>query len=226
METILETRDVRKEFVRPERTIEVLRGIDMKIPKGKFVALTGKSGCGKTTLLQLLGVLDNPSSGSILYKGKALSRLGVMKRSAFRLNEIGFIFQSYQLLPELSSLENVVLAGQLSGKSMSMVRERARTLLEDVKMTHRTNHRPAELSGGEQQRIAIARSLMNDPEVILADEPTGNLDANSAESIYQLIKTLNSELGTGFVVVTHDQHLANKLDRQLLMVSGILQGQD
>jgi lipoprotein-releasing system ATP-binding protein len=163
METILETRDVRKEFVRPERTIEVLRGIDMKIPRGKFVALTGKSGCGKTTLLQLLGVLDNPSSGSILYKGKALSRLGVMKRSAFRLNEIGFIFQSYQLLPELSSLENVVLAGQLSGKSMSVVRERARTLLEDVKMTHRTNHRPAELSGGEQQRIAIARSLMNDP---------------------------------------------------------------
>ena len=212
MATLIETRNVCKDFKRPERTIEVLKDINLKIPEGKFVALTGQSGCGKTTLLQLLGLLDKPTSGDIFFRGGNISELGIMDKAQFRLNQIGFIFQSYQLLPELSSLENIVLAGQLGKKRMSDVRSRAKSLLEVVHMDQRAKHRPQELSGGEQQRIAIARSLMNEPEVILADEPTGNLDPENSHGIMKLLQDLRDDHNKTVLMVTHNHKLAEYAD--------------
>ena len=202
----------------------VLHDVDLTINKGELLAIVGSSGSGKSTLLHLLGALDKPSTGSVLYHDQDIHQLNDKKQAAWRNQHLGFVYQFHHLLSEFSALENVAMPLLIAGLNIKQATQKATKMLKRVGLEHRIEHRPSELSGGERQRVAIARALINDPTLVLADEPTGNLDANSAESIYQLIKTLNSELGTAFVVVTHDQHLANKLDRQLLMVSGILQG--
>ena len=202
----------------------VLHDVDLTINKGELLAIVGSSGSGKSTLLHLLGALDKPSTGSVLYHDQDIHQLNDKKQAAWRNQHLGFVYQFHHLLSEFSALENVAMPLLIAGLNIKQATQKATKMLKRVGLEHRIEHRPSELSGGERQRVAIARALINDPTLVLADEPTGNLDANSAESIYQLIKTLNNELGTAFVVVTHDQHLANKLDRQLLMVSGILQG--
>lgn len=203
----------------------VLESVNLNIAEGELLAIVGSSGSGKSTLLHLLGALDKPSTGKVIYQDQDIHQLSDKKQASWRNQQLGFVYQFHHLLSEFSALENVAMPLLIAGLNIKVATEKATNMLQRVGLEHRIKHRPAELSGGERQRVAIARALINEPKLVLADEPTGNLDANSAESIYQLIKTLNNELGTAFVVVTHDQHLANKLDRQMLMVSGILQGQ-
>lgn len=201
----------------------VLQGVDLKVQEGELLAIVGSSGSGKSTLLHILGALDKPSDGKVLYQGQNIQQLSANKQAKWRNQCLGFVYQFHHLLSEFSALENVAMPLLIAGCKISVATEKAQTMLRRVGLEKRFEHRPSELSGGERQRVAIARALINDPQLVLADEPTGNLDAESAESVYQLIKTLNQELGTAFVVVTHDQQLANKLDRQEHMVSGILQ---
>ena len=215
-----------KFYIDGKLTNQVLENVNLTVNKGELLAIVGSSGSGKSTLLHLLGALDKPSKGSVLYQDEDIHQLNDKKQATWRNQHLGFVYQFHHLLSEFSALENVAMPLLISGLKIKEATKKATEMLQRVGLEHRIGHRPSELSGGERQRVAIARALINEPKLVLADEPTGNLDANSAESIYQLIKTLNSELGTAFVVVTHDQHLANKLDRQLLMVSGILQGQD
>lgn len=201
----------------------VLENVNLSVQEGELLAIVGSSGSGKSTLLHLLGALDKPSSGEVLYQNSNIHLLNDNKQANWRNQHLGFVYQFHHLLSEFSALENVAMPLLIAGVNIKVAQQKATDMLQRVGLDHRIQHRPSELSGGERQRVAIARALINEPKLVLADEPTGNLDATSAESIYQLIKTLNSELGTAFVVVTHDQYLANKLDRQLLMVSGILQ---
>ncbi|WP_284204463.1 lipoprotein-releasing ABC transporter ATP-binding protein LolD [Psychromonas marina] len=201
----------------------VLENVNLAVHEGELLAIVGSSGSGKSTLLHLLGALDKPSCGEVSYQNKNIHLLNDKKQANWRNQHLGFVYQFHHLLSEFSALENVAMPLLIAGVKIKTAQQKATQMLQRVGLEHRIEHRPSELSGGERQRVAIARALINEPKLVLADEPTGNLDATSAESIYQLIKTLNSELGTAFVVVTHDQHLANKLDRQLLMVSGILQ---
>lgn len=203
----------------------VLSGVDLTVNKGELLAIVGSSGSGKSTLLHLLGALDKPSEGEVFYQGKNIHKLGSNKQAKWRNQFLGFVYQFHHLLSEFNALENVAMPLLIAGVDIKIAREKATQMLARVGLENRVLHRPSELSGGERQRVAIARALINEPEIVLADEPTGNLDAKSAESVYQLIKTLSQELGTAFVVVTHDLQLANKLDRVEHMVSGILQGE-
>jgi len=202
----------------------VLQGVELTVKKSELLAIVGSSGSGKSTLLHLLGALDTPSSGEVFYQGQNINQLSAKKQAKWRNQRLGFVYQFHHLLSEFNALENVAMPLLIAGEKISVATEKATGMLTRVGLEKRLTHRPSELSGGERQRVAIARALINEPELVLADEPTGNLDAKSAESVYQLIKTLNSELGTAFVVVTHDQKLADKLDRQEHMVNGILQG--
>ena len=202
----------------------VLQGVELTVKKSELLAIVGSSGSGKSTLLHLLGALDTPSSGEVFYQGQNINQLSAKKQAKWRNQRLGFVYQFHHLLSEFNALENVAMPLLIAGEKISVATEKATAMLTRVGLEKRLTHRPSELSGGERQRVAIARALINEPELVLADEPTGNLDAKSAESVYQLIKTLNSELGTAFVVVTHDQTLADKLDRQEHMVNGILQG--
>ena len=222
MDAALEAIKLCKVYKRPERTIEVLKGVNLKVPDGKFVALSGQSGCGKTTLLHLLGALDKPTAGEIICFGQSVTEMGVFRQARFRLAEIGFVFQSYQLMPELSALENIMLAGQLGNLSGKESRERARHLLAQVGMSDRAEHRPAELSGGEQQRIAIARSLMNRPRIILADEPTGNLDPKNSRGILELLQELRQQEKKTILMVTHNRELTKAADITYVLENGVL----
>jgi len=201
----------------------VLEGVNLSVKKGELLAVVGTSGSGKSTLLHLLGALDNPTTGQVLFNGKNIHELSSKQQSKWRNQELGFVYQFHHLLSEFSALENVAMPLLIAGKPIKEAQQKATDLLDRVGLSKRIKHRPAELSGGERQRVAIARALINNPSLVLADEPTGNLDAKSAESVYQLLNELNTELGTAFIVVTHDQQLANKLDRQLYMSNGILQ---
>jgi len=203
----------------------VLDKVNLTVNEGELLAIVGSSGSGKSTLLHLLGALDKPSTGTVSYIEEDIHQLSDKQQATWRNQQLGFVYQFHHLLSEFSALENVAMPLLIAGMNIKQATLKATEMLLKVGLEHRIKHRPSELSGGERQRVAIARALINEPKLVLADEPTGNLDAASAESIYQLIKTLNNELGTAFVVVTHDQHLANKLDRQLLMISGVLQGQ-
>jgi len=205
--------------------LEVLKGVDLHIKKGEIVAIVGPSGAGKTTLLQLLGTLDKPSpntDATVSLNGKNITNLSDRNISSFRNNHIGFIFQFHQLLPEFTALENVCIPAFINKKSKKETEAKALELLEFLGLSHRLHHKPSELSGGEQQRVAVARALINNPEVIFADEPSGNLDTDAAKNLHELFFTLRDKFGQTFVIVTHNQALAAMADRKLVMKDGLI----
>ena len=213
---MIRTKEIRKSF----GTLEVLKGIDLLVERGEVVSIVGPSGAGKTTLLQILGTLSRPSSGEIEIDGEAVHALSDRQLSRFRNTKIGFVFQFHHLLPEFTALENVCIPGYIGGRDRREVEKRAAELLEMLGMEHRSSHKPAELSGGEQQRVALARALINSPAVLLADEPSGNLDTKNREEIHRLFFTLRDTLGQTVVIVTHDGQLAAMSDRKIEMVDG------
>jgi ABC-type lipoprotein export system ATPase subunit len=221
---LLVTRALRKSYVMGRRTLEVLRGIDLTVERGGFTALRGASGAGKSTLLHLLGGLDLPNAGEILFDGTDLRALAPRALAQWRNRRVGFIFQAYHLLPELSALENVMLPARLARVAPVEAARRAGALLERVGLGLRLEHRPYELSGGEQQRVAIARSLVNAPDLILADEPTGNLDSRTGEEIIQLLEALRAERGATLVMATHDARIAARARRVIELADGQLVG--
>jgi lipoprotein-releasing system ATP-binding protein len=203
--------------------VQVLKGLDLHIKKGEIVAIVGPSGAGKTTLLQILGTLDKPlkeQDFELSINSISLKNLSDKELSEFRNNHIGFIFQFHQLLPEFTALENVCIPAFIAKKSKKEAETRAKELLEFLGLSHRINHKPNELSGGEQQRVAVARALINNPSVILADEPSGNLDSESAKNLHELFFKLRDEFGQTFILVTHNEELANMADRKLTMIDG------
>lgn len=200
--------------------LPILKGIDLEVKKGEIVAIVGASGAGKTTLLQLLGTLDSPDSGEILLNGTNPFSLSSKELAAFRNQHIGFIFQFHQLLPEFTAIENCILPALIKGTPKKEAEDRAIELLELVGLTNRSVHKPAELSGGEQQRIAVCRALMNQPSILLADEPSGNLDSHNAVELHKLFFMLREKFNQTFVIVTHNDDLANQADRKLVMKDG------
>lgn len=204
--------------------LEVLKGVDLTIQQGEIVSIVGSSGAGKTTLLTLLGTLDRPSSGEVIIDNTEVSRLSDKKLAAFRNANIGFVFQFHQLLPEFTALENVCIPALIGKKSHKDTEKKAMALLERFNLRDRIQHKPSELSGGEQQRVAVARALINDPKVVFADEPSGNLDSVNARELHELFFQLRTELGQTFVIVTHNSDLAQMADRTLLMKDGRIVG--
>ncbi|MFK7742602.1 MAG: ABC transporter ATP-binding protein [Planctomycetota bacterium] len=226
MTPVLEAQAVHKSYRVGGRELSVLRGVDLSIQKGEKVALLGASGAGKSTLLHLLGLLDAPTSGQVLYNGQSVSELPVGERALLRHQQVGFVFQFYHLIPELTALQNVLLA-RMMGTSVfgywgqrKQARAAAENILEQVGLGDRMRHRPAELSGGERQRVAIARALLAEPRVVLADEPTGNLDSHTAEGVVELMFSIQQERGLAFLLVTHDEQLARRCDRIVRMKDG------
>ena len=213
---IIEAKGIRKSF----GTLEVLKGIDFCAEAHEIVAIMGASGAGKSTLLQILGTLSTPDSGSLLIDGEDVLKLRGDRLAAFRGRRVGFVFQSHHLLPEFSAVENVLIPALIAGVPMKEARARAVRLLGEVGLEERLDHKPAELSGGEQQRVAIARALVNDPAVLFADEPTGNLDSATKQEIHRLFFALRERLGQTIVIVTHDPELAGLCDRRLVMKDG------
>ncbi|MFW6066873.1 MAG: ABC transporter ATP-binding protein [Myxococcota bacterium] len=204
------------------REVPVLKGVDLVIDEGEMVCVVGPSGAGKSTLLHLLGTLDLPTSGRILYEGQDVTSLSSARLADFRNRRIGFVFQFHHLLPEFSALENVMMPGLIRGQGRKTLEERARAILDEVGLTHRTTHRPGELSGGEQQRVALARALVMEPRLILADEPTGNLDSKTSDAIHELFFDLNERRRTTFLIVTHSRDLAARMPRVVSMVDGVI----
>lgn len=203
--------------------LHVLKGVELEIKKGEVVSIVGASGAGKTTLLQILGTLDkasNKENPELTINGKSIVGLSEKELAKFRNEHLGFIFQFHQLLPEFTALENVCIPAFIKGTSKSESEKRAKELLDFLGLSHRYDHKPNELSGGEQQRVAVARALINNPELIFADEPSGNLDSESAENLHNLFFKLRDEFGQTFVIVTHNKELANMADRKLVMVDG------
>jgi ABC-type lipoprotein export system ATPase subunit len=217
---LLTARDLHKTYYLGRRSLEVLRGVDVELRRGDFLALRGSSGAGKSTLLHLLGGLDTPSQGEIQLAGRDLASLSQRELARVRNEEVGFVFQSYYLLPELDALENVCLPGRMARMAAAEAESRGRMLLERVGLKERMEHKPYELSGGEQQRVAIARALINEPELILADEPTGNLDSHTGEEIIHLLCGLRSEKQTTLVIATHDAKVAARAPNVLELVDG------
>ena len=212
MSTLYTLKRVCKRFKMTGGYVEVLRDLNLTVEKGKWLALVGRSGTGKTTLLQLLGGLDKPTSGSIILDDQEIGRLSSSKLTELRRKRIGFIFQSYHLFPELNSLENAMLPALHWNQDRDAAEKHARELLEHFGLEHRLSHRPYELSGGEQQRVAIARALINNPDIILADEPTGNLDKKAADDIIRIINDVRKDSDKTLIMVTHDQELAGRAD--------------
>ena len=203
-------------------SLQVLKGIDLEINKGEIVSIVGPSGAGKTTLLQIMGTLDEPDAGTVQIDGTVVSRMKEKELSAFRNKNIGFVFQFHQLLPEFTALENVMIPALIAGVSSKEANDRAMKILDFMGLVDRASHKPNELSGGEKQRVAVARALINDPAVILADEPSGSLDIHSKEDLHQLFFDLRDRLGQTFVIVTHDEGLAKITDRTVHIVDGMI----
>jgi lipoprotein-releasing system ATP-binding protein len=222
-EPLLSARGLKKTYVMGSRTLEVLRGVDLNVSRGDFVALRGASGTGKSTLLHLIGGLDNANAGEITFNGQKLSAFSESQLTRFRNRSVGFVFQAYHLLPELTAWENVSLSGRIARTSAGEVYKRAQDLLGRVGLGGRLEHKPSELSGGEQQRVAIARALINEPELLLADEPTGNLDSKTGLEIIELLKSLRQEKKMTLVMATHDEKVAAHADRVIQLVDGNVQ---
>ena len=216
---MITTQGIKKSF----GSLEVLKGIDLHIDKGEVVSIVGPSGAGKTTLLQIIGTLDRPNSGTVIIDGIDVSNLNNKKLADFRNRHIGFVFQFHQLLPEFTAIENIMIPAYIAGISQRETKQRAQELLDFMGLTDRANHKPNELSGGEKQRIAVARALVNRPAVILADEPSGSLDSKNKEELHQLFFDLRNQFGQTFVIVTHDEGLAQITDRTIHMRDGLLE---
>ena len=221
-EKILEVRDVHKHFRMGNKTLEVLKGVNFYLNKGEIVSILGVSGSGKSTLLSVLGTLDRPDQGSIILENVNIATLNESMLATVRNVKIGFIFQFHYLLPEFTTLENVSMPGFIRNRPRNEVIERARKLLDDVGLSERLDHKPNELSGGELQRTAVARALINDPVLVLADEPTGNLDRENGDSVYNLMLELSRNSQKTFLVVTHNESIAARTDRTLTLSDGIL----
>src|SRR5882762_2201816 len=219
---LLSAKDIHKTYILGKRSLEVLRGVDVELGRGEFLALRGASGAGKSTLLHLLGGLDTPNWGEIRLGGRDLSTLSRRELARLRNEEVGFIFQAYYLLPELDALENVCLPARMARMPATQAEARGRELLARVGLKDRVEHKPYELSGGEQQRVAIARALINEPDLILADEPTGNLDSHTGEEIIELLCSLRSEKQTTLVMATHDAKVAARAPRVVELIDGMI----
>lgn len=219
---LVEVKGLWKRFQTGERTIEVLRGVDLELQPGECVAIVGQSGIGKSTLLHVLGGLDPPSAGSVLFRGEDLFAKDADERAAFRNASLGFVFQFHHLLPEFSALENVMMPGLLRGLGFDAMRVRAAEILREVELGERLEHRVGKLSGGERQRVALARALVMQPTLVLADEPTGNLDPATGDRIGELLLAMNRTRGTALVVVTHSERLAARMGRVLVLRDGAL----
>ncbi|WP_276737715.1 ABC transporter ATP-binding protein [Prevotella pallens] len=218
---MIEIKGVTKSF----GSLQVLKGIDLCIEKGEIVSIVGPSGAGKTTLLQILGTLDKPDNGSVVVDGIETSTLSTNKLSEFRNKHLGFVFQFHQLLPEFTAIENIMIPAYIAGMKPKEARIRAEELLEFMGLSNRANHKPNELSGGEKQRVAVARALMNNPAVILADEPSGSLDSKNKEELHKLFFDLRDKFGQTFVIVTHDETLATLTDRTIHLKDGRIVGE-
>ena len=219
---ILEATDIRKRY----GNLEVLKGVSLSVNKGEIVSLVGPSGAGKSTLLHIMGTLDKPDAGNLVIEGKTVSMQSEKALSAFRNKSIGFIFQFHHLLPEFTALENVCIPAFIAGTSKKAAQQKATELLDLLKLSHRINHKPTELSGGEQQRVAIARALINNPELILADEPSGNLDSQNQRDLHNLFFNLRKQYGQTIIIVTHNKELAHMSDRMIIIRDGSLTNED
>ena len=222
-EVLLSATGLHKTYILGRRSLEVLRGVDVELRRGEFLALRGASGAGKSTLLHLLGGLDSPNQGEIRLAGRNLATLGRDELARLRNKEVGFIFQAYYLLPELDALENVCLPARMARTPAAQAEARGRELLGRVGLKDRLEHKPYELSGGEQQRVAIARALINEPDLVLADEPTGNLDSHTGEEIIELLCALREEKQTTLIMATHDARLAVRAPKVVELVDGLIQ---
>ena len=215
---MIDIRHITKSF----GSLQVLKGIDLHIGKGEVVSIVGPSGAGKTTLLQIIGTLDRPDSGQVIVDGIDTSQLSTKKLSDFRNQHLGFVFQFHQLLPEFTAIENIMIPAYIGGMSQKQAKARATELLEFMGLSDRATHKPNELSGGEKQRVAVARALVNKPAVILADEPSGSLDTKNKEELHQLFFDLRNQFGQTFVIVTHDEQLASTTDRTIHLRDGLI----
>lgn len=220
MSELIRTQQLFKSYGNGAKRVDVLREVDLTFSEGEKAAIVGASGVGKTTLLHILGTLDRPTSGQVFYEGKDIFTLNERELALFRNREIGFVFQFHHLLPEFTALENTMIPCLIRGASKEEAASRAEGILALVGLKERLPHKPGELSGGEQQRVAVARALVLEPKVLLADEPTGNLDTKTGEGVFDLLQELNRTKGTTLVVVTHNLRLANKMDRQIQLVDG------
>ena len=216
---MLQATEIHKSY----NNLHVLKGINLRVKEREIVSIVGASGAGKSTLLHILGTLDNSDQGSLKIKGEEISKLQGKKLAGFRNNHIGFIFQFHNLLPEFNALDNVCIPGYIGKRKTSQVQKKAKDLLEILGLSDRMDHKPSELSGGEQQRISVARALINDPSIVFADEPSGNLDSNNAHELHQIFFKLRDDLGQTFVLVTHNESLANMADRKLEIKDGLME---
>jgi lipoprotein-releasing system ATP-binding protein len=222
---LLRCHSIYKSFKDAQTEVNILQDVSIAVNEGETLAILGSSGSGKSTLLHILATLDSPDSGEIFFKDQCLNQFSAKKQAAFRNQNLGFVYQFHHLLPEFSAQENVAMPLLIGNMDKQQALIKAKDVLEKVGLSHRLNHQPSQLSGGERQRVAIARALVNSPKVIMADEPTGNLDATTSTQIFALINQINKALNTAFIIVTHDQSLAQKLDRTLFLKDGKLEAQ-